>query len=327
MNGHVTLEEIEAARTRIAGRVARTPLRLSPSLSQQCGAPVSLKLEHRQHTGSFKLRGATNALLALSPEAKAKGIVTVSTGNHGRALAHAAASEGVRCVVCMSVMVPANKVEAIRATGAEIRIGGGSQDAAQEAAERLVHEQGLTLIPPFDHPAVIAGQGTLGLEIVEDVPDLDLVLVPLSGGGLASGVAAVVKGLRPQVRVVGISMARGAAMHASLRAGRPVLVEELPTLADSLGGRIGLRNRHTFGMVRDLLDDTVLLSEDEIAAAVHHAHHVEGELIEGGGAVGIGALLAGRVPLRGPTVALLSGCNIDPALHRSIVGGDTACPA
>ncbi len=327
VNQRVTWNGIEAAQARIAGHVVRTTIRESAGLSRFCGVSVALKLEHHQRTGSFKLRGATNAVLSLDPADRARGLVTVSTGNHGRALAHAAAAAGVRCVVCMSELVPANKVAALRATGAEVRIGGWSQDEGQVAAERLAQEDGLTLIPPFDHPDVIAGQGTVGLEIIKDAPDVDLVLVPLSGGGLAAGVAAAVKARRPRARVVGVSMERGAAMHASLHAGRPVLVEEVPTLADSLGGGIGLDNRHTFEMVRSLLDGTVLLSEAEIAAAVRYAYLEEGETLEGGGAVGIGALLAGRVPLRGRTVALLSGRNIDPMLHHRLVAGGVPCLA
>jgi threonine dehydratase len=315
----VGFAEIVQARSRIADRVRRTPLVPSPSLTARCGAPVFLKLESHQRTGSFKLRGATNALLSLSDEARQRGLVTASTGNHGRALAHAAREAGVRAVVCMSSLVPDNKVEAVRALGAEVRIVGHSQDDAQEEVDRLVGEQGLTAIPPFDQEAVIAGQGTAGLEIVEDTPEAELILVPLSGGGLAAGIAAAVKGRIPHARVVGVSMERGAAMQASLLAGKPVPVEELETLADSLGGGIGLDNQHTFAMCRDLLDDVVLLSESEIAEGIRHAFTLEGEIVEGAGAVGIAALLAGKVASKGPVVVLVSGRNIDEARHRTIV--------
>jgi threonine dehydratase len=178
------------------------------------------------------------------------------------------------------------------------------------------------MLPPFDHPDIIAGQGTLGLEMIEQVPDAALVLVQLSGGGLASGVAAAVKGVSPRTKVIGISMARGAAMKASLDAGHPVLVEELPTLADSLGGGIGLDNRLTFAMCRDLLDDVILLDEDEIAAGIRHAYAQEREIVEGAGAVGIAALLAGKVKASGPVVVPLSGRNIDMNAHRTIVCGE-----
>ncbi len=318
----VGVEEIEAARATIAGRIEETPFRPSPTLTALCGVPVTLKLEQRQRTGSFKLRGASNAVARLTAEEKARGVVGVSTGNHGRGLAHGARAAGVRCVICMSRLAPQVKIDGIAAEGAEIRIVGRSQDEAQEEVDRLVARQGMTMIPPFDHRAVIAGQGTLGLEVVEAVPDVETVLVPVSGGGLVSGVAAAVKARCPDARVVGVSMERGAAMHASLAAGRPVLVEELPTLADALGGGIGLANRHTFAMTRALVDDLVLVNEREIAAAIRHAFHAEGEVVEGSGAVGIAALQAGKVRPRGPAVVLVTGANIDAAQHRRIAAGE-----
>ncbi len=315
--------DILAARRRIAPHVARTPLVCSDTLSARLGAEIFLKLEHRQITGAFKLRGATNALLALPPDRRAAGVTTASTGNHGRALAHAARVAGVRAVVCLSRLAPPNKVAGVEAMGAEARVIGQSQDEAMIEAERLDAEDGMTLIPPFDHADVVAGQGTCGLEIVEDLPDLGTVLVPLSGGGLIAGVALAVKTARPQARVIGVSMTRGAAMAASLRAGHPVEVREEATLADSLGGGIGPGNRVTFPMVRDLVDEVVLLDEPEIAEGIRWAYAAEGEVIEGAAAVGIAALLAGKAVPRGPTVALLSGSNIDIELHRRIVASDT----
>jgi threonine dehydratase len=317
----VNLSRIETARTRIANQVEATPLRASRSLSLAFGPPVYLKLETRQLTGSFKLRGATNAMLTLDERARARGVITASTGNHGRAVAHAARSAGVRAIVCMSTLVPANKIEAVRALGAEIRIVGRSQDDAQGEVDRLLRNEALTEIPPFDDPDVIAGQGTVGLEIVEGLPEVATVLVPLSGGGLAAGVASAVKGVKPQAKVIGVSMARGAAMHASLTAGRPIEVEEVETLADSLGGGVGLGNRYSFAMCRNLLDGVVLVEEDEIAAAIRSVFEVEGEVVEGAGAVGVAALRAGKIATNGPTVALLSGRNIAPELHRKIATG------
>lgn len=317
----ITLADIRSARERVAGKVERTPTVPSPSLSGHLGAPVYLKLEHRQTTGSFKLRGSSNAIASLNAEEKARGVVAASTGNHGRALAHAAKLEGMRATICMSRRVPQNKLDEIRRLGAEIRIVGNSQDDAQQEVDRLVAEEGLVMLPPFDHPGIIAGQGTLGLEIIEQVADAALVLVPLSGGGLAAGVAAAVKGVSPSTKVIGVSMARGAAMKASLNAGYPVLVEELPTLADSLGGGIGLDNRLTFSMCRDLLDDVILLDEGEIAAGIRHAYEQEREIVEGAGAVGIAAVLSGKVRASGPTVLILSGRNIDMTLHRKVVCG------
>lgn len=320
----VALHDVGTAAARIAGRVARTPLAPSPSLSRLCGQPVHLKLETRQPIGAFKLRGAMNAVLALSEDQRRRGLVTASTGNHGRALAYAARELGLAATICMSALVPANKVEAIRSLGAQVRIVGRSQDDAQVEVERLVAERGLIQIPPFDDPDVVAGQGTIGLELIEELPELACVLIPLSGGGLAAGIAVAVKALRPSARVIGISMERGAAMAAALAAGRPVEVIEEETLADSLGGGIGLANRVTFALCRDLVDEVVLLSEDEIAAGIRHAALVEGETVEGAGAVGIAALLTGKVNPQGPTAVIVSGRNIDEALHRRIVSGATA---
>ncbi|RDJ04300.1 hydroxyectoine utilization dehydratase EutB [Rhizobium grahamii] len=318
----IDLKDIEDAGKRIRNHILATPLTLSSSLSNICAVPVHLKLEHHQTTGSFKLRGAFNAILQLSQEERDRGVVTASTGNHGRALSFAANTCGVTATICMSNLVPENKVSEIRRLGAEVRIVGRSQDDAQEEAERLASGEGLCLVPPFDHPAIIAGQGTLGLEIIKSLPDVATVLIQLSGGGLASGVAAAVKSLRPDARVIGLTMDRGAAMKASLDAGRPVEVEEFESLADSLGGGIGLANKWTFAMCWDLLDDVILLSETEIAAGIQHAYAQEREVVEGAGAIGIAALLANKVgDLQGPVVTVLSGRNIDMDLHRRVVSG------
>ena len=216
-----------SASARMAPHVARTPLVADPRLPQ-----VWLKCEHRQPTGAFKLRGATNAVLSLAPDALSRGVVTASTGNHGRALAHAARLAGTRAVVCLSRLVPQNKVAAIRDLGAEVRIVGASQDEAMVEVARAVCDEGLTEIAPFDDAAVVAGQGTIGLEIAEDAPDATTILVPLSGGGLIAGIAVAVKALRPGTRIVGVTMESGAAMIASLAAGAPVEVEDDSTLAE-----------------------------------------------------------------------------------------------
>lgn len=315
-------EQIEAAQRRIGATLRPTPVVRSAALGAATGTPVHLKLEHLQETGSFKLRGATNAVLSLPEAARNRGVIAASTGNHGRALAFAARASGARCVVCMSRLVPQNKIDAIRALGADIRITGASQDDAQDEVDRLVRDEGFTMIPPFDHPDVIAGQGTLGLEIAAAVPDLAVALIPLSGGGLIAGVAAALKARLPEVRVIGVTMERGAAMYAARKAGHPVPVEEVPTLADSLGGGIGLANRHTFAMTQALVDDVVLVSESEIAQGIRHAYWHECQIVEGAGAVGIAALLSGKVRPEGPALALLSGGNIDMALHHRIISGE-----
>ena len=318
----IDINAIHQAKARIAGRIRPTPLAPSPSLSEISGAPVHLKLEHHQLTGSFKLRGATNAVLALPEELRRCGVVAASTGNHGRGLAYAAQQAGVRCIICMSSLVPRNKVEGIKSEGAEVRIIGESQDDAQIEVDRLVAEDGMTMIPPFDHPDTIAGQGTLGLELLTDLPEVETVLIPLSGGGLASGVAAALKAGRNDIRVVGVCMERGPGMYQSLQAGKPIFTEELPTLADSLGGGIGVDNQYTFPMIRDLVDEIVLLTEQEIAAAIRHAYWQEREVIEGSGSVGIGAVLAGKVALTGPTAIVVSGRNIDMDLHHRLISGE-----
>ncbi|MDR5838901.1 hydroxyectoine utilization dehydratase EutB [Caballeronia sp. LZ034LL] len=316
----LTLADIYRARQRIEGRAIATPLVHSISLSRIAGVLVYLKLETLQPTGSFKLRGATNALAQVA-EAGGTRVVTASTGNHGRAVAHAARELGMEAAVCMSSLVPKNKVEAVAALGAHVVISGKSQDDAQREAQRLVREEGYVFVPPFDDPRVIAGQATIGLEILEALPDTASIVVPLSGGGLFSGVAFAAKNIRPETKLIGVSMERGAAMHASLAAGEPVFVDELETLADSLGGGIGLDNRHTFAMTRALIDDVVLLDEMSIARGIVHAYREERLVVEGAAAVGIAALLDGVVPVRsGPIVIVVSGSNIDIETHRRLIG-------
>ena len=317
---HVTLRDLYLARARIAPWIRRTPLVPSPSLSALGSARISLKLETAQDTGAFKLRGATNFIRASHDVARAPGVVTISTGNHGRAVAHAAQRIGARAVVCMSELVPRHKREAIEALGAEARICGPFQDDAEGEAQRLAAEEGLVLVHPFDDPLVIAGQGTIGLEILEDRPEVDTVIAALSGGGLISGVAIALKAADPRIRVVGVTMERGAAMYESVRAGRPVDVEEAPSLADSLGGGIGLGNRYTFELARALIDDYVLVSEREIARAMRHLYRNDRVIAEGGGAVSVAAVLEGAAPaLSGNVVCIVSGGNADMAVFTRIV--------
>ncbi|WP_043527578.1 hydroxyectoine utilization dehydratase EutB [Litchfieldella xinjiangensis] len=312
----VTLAEIYAARKRIAGQVTRTPLVRSESLSSRFEAEVYLKLETQQPTGAFKLRGATNMIAALierhGREALAQGVTTASTGNHGRAVAYAAGRLGVPATICLSTLVPANKVAAIEALGAEVRRVSRSQDEAFLEVERLVEEAGMTAIPPFDDPLIAAGQGTIGLELLEDRPELDRVIVGLSGGGLLGGIGAALKGIRPEIQVTGVSLSRGAAMWESLQAGRPVAVDEVESLADSLGGGIGLDNRCTFALVREVMDDHYAVSEKAIAHAMVDVLAHEKMLVEGAATVGLAALDEHRIDIRGQTVALiLSGNGVD----------------
>ena len=314
------LADILPARGRIAGGADRMPLVPSQFLTKRTGREVLLKLESMQATGAFKLRGALNAISRLPAETR--GVVCCSTGNHGRAVAHAARQRGLRAIVCMSALVPQAKVDGIGALGAEVKIVGRSQDEAQVEASRLARDEGFAEIPPFDHPDVIAGQGTIAFELVEARPDIATILVPLSGGGLAAGIAFAAKRLKPDVRVFGISMDRGAAMHASLKAGRPVEVEEVPSLADSLGGGIGLANAHTFALCRDNLDATVLLTEDEIRLGMQALYFEDRLVTEGAAAVGAAALLCGRVePGDGPAALIVTGRNVDMTSFADIVAG------
>jgi threonine dehydratase len=227
----------------------------------------------------------------------------------------------MRAVICMSELVPRAKVDGIRALGAEVRIVGRSQDDALAEAQRLVAEEGLVEISPFDDPLVICGQGTIGLEILAKRPDIETILVPLSGGGLAAGVALAAKSINPAIRVIGITMDRGAAMYESLRAGHPVEVEEVPSLADSLGGGIGMQNRLSFPMCRDLLDDTVLVTEDEIYHALQVLYYEDRIVAEGACVVGLAAVLTGKVTLTGPAATIITGRNLDMEMFTRIVTG------
>lgn len=318
----LSLQDIYQARQHLRGKVLRTPLVYCADLSDRAGAPIYLKMESQQTTGSFKLRGATNAIAQLSAAQKQRGVIAASTGNHGRAVAYAAKAQGMRAVICMSSLVPANKVDAIRALGAQVHIVGSSQDEANEHAEHLVQAEGLVMLPPFDHGHVIAGQGTIGLEILQQLPQVATVLVPLSGGGLLAGIALALKTANQAITTIGVSMENGCAMHTSLQAGKPVLVTEGNTLADSLGGGIGLDNRYTYTMVRDLVDRTLLVDEASIAQAVHYAYRIAREVVEGAAAVGIAALLSkALIPSSpdAPIVVVVSGKNIDMQLHYKLI--------
>ncbi|MCO6385998.1 hydroxyectoine utilization dehydratase EutB [Aliihoeflea sp. 40Bstr573] len=316
----VTLADILAARQRIAGVAVRTPLVPSPHMSRISGADFLMKLETTQPIGAFKLRGALNAVAGVA--AGAPGVTCCSTGNHGRGVAYAAKARGLPAVVCMSSLVPQAKVNGIRALGAEVRIVGRSQDDAHRESLRLVRDDGLTEIPPFDDPLVIAGQGTIGLELLEDRPDLAAILVPLSGGGLAAGIALAAKAIKPAIRVIGITMDRGAAMAQSVRAGTPVDVEEVASLADSLGGGIGRDNKLTLSICRDLLDDYVLVTEQEIYDAMQTLYFEDGLVAEGASVVGLAAVMAGKVSAgSGPTATILTGRNVDMATFTDVVSG------
>ena len=316
---HPDLSDIFAARQAIRGVAVETPVIRSALSTPE--APLWLKLETLQPSGAFKLRGAANALAQLTEAEQQRGVVCCSTGNHGTAVAYAAARMGIPATVCLSELVPEVKVRAIEAQGATVHREGRSQDDAQRAADKMVAEDGRTDIPPFDHPDVIAGQGTIGLELLQELPDLETLLIPLSGGGLAAGIAVAAKTIKPSIRLVGISMDRGAAMAESIKAGKPVEVTEVASLADSLGGGIGLKNRHTFALCRDLLDEIVLLTEQEIYRGMTALYREDRQVAEGACAVGHAAILAGKVTLSGPTATVITGRNVDMDQFTRVVTG------
>lgn len=314
------LKDVFLARKNIEGLVWRTPLVHSPWLSEQTGSNVYLKLESLQNTGSFKMRGASNKLSVLTSQEKGRGVIAVSSGNHGRAVSFIARKMGIKALICVSKAVPRNKVDAIRELGAEIIITGNSYDEATADALVIQRERGLTMVHPFDDFHIIAGQGTLGLELIEDLPEIDMVLVPLSGGGLLSGVAMALKSIKPSVYAVGITMDQGAAVHESLQAGQIIAVEEKPTLADALAGGLGDDNTYTFRMVQKFVDETVLVTEDEIAGAMLFALDKHNLVVEGGGAVGIAALKHNRIADTGRNIAvIISGGNLDMGILEGVL--------
>jgi threonine dehydratase len=305
------LADVYQARQRIRDTVQRTPLIKSSWLSEITNSEIYLKLECLQTTGSFKLRGATNKILSLREDEKKRGVIAVSSGNHGRAVAYVAQKHGLPAVICVSETVPDNKVSAIKDLGAEVVISGKTYDEATEDAFAVQRERALTMIHPFDDPYVIAGQGTIGLEIMDQLPDIDTVIVPLSGGGLLGGIALTLKSISPGILTIGVSMDKGAAMVESLEAGNVVEIIEETSLADALIGGLGPENRFTFKINQKNVDKTFLVSEQEIAMGMTFALEKERLVVEGGGAVGIAAILAGKITGLGrKAVLVISGSNV-----------------
>jgi threonine dehydratase len=319
--GQITAADVQRARDRIAGLVDPSPVIPAAGLSDRLGVPVWLKLECLQPPGSFKVRGAASKMLALAPPERSRGVIACSGGNHGAAVAYIARRLGVPATVCVPESVDPVKLRAIRDSGAEAVVQGATYDDAERVSRRLERERGLSFVHPFDDPDVIAGQGTVGLELLEQVPGLAAVVAGMSGGGLAGGIGAAVQGRRPAVTVIAASAQNAAAMVASLQAGHPVDVPDLPTLAEVLGGGIGLDNRWSMAAVRQFVSEHVLVTEDEIAAAMGYCLSVHRVLAEGGGAVGLGAALAGRLrPPAGPLAIVISGGNVDPAAAAALAG-------
>lgn len=319
-NREIDVKHVWEARKRIKTIVKPTPFIESALLSEKADAAIHLKLENLQPMGAFKIRGAANKILSLSDEERSRGVTTFSTGNHGLAVSYVAKQLGIKAVICISNRVPDAKVNAILRLGGQVEKVGQSQDAAGEYCYRLEKEHGFTVIEPFDDLEVIAGQGTIGLEMVEEAPELDTVLIPLSGGGLFSGIALAVKSYNPSIQVIGVSMEHAAVMSESLKAGNPVMLEEKDTLADSLLGGIGLDNQYTFRMVKGYLDDMIHVTEEEIADGMAYMADQHHQIVEGAAATGIAAILHDKIRTKGKNIAtVVSGCNVDTAVIAGIL--------
>jgi len=316
-----TLHDAYLAHDRIKPMIWETPLMASPDLAIKTGADnVYMKLECLQITGAFKVRGAANKILSLSDEEKEKGVITFSTGNHGKAVAYVAGQSGIKAVVCLSEHVAPYRAEMIKSLGAEVSLKGHSQDEAEKNYQELMASRGLVAVVPFDDPMIIAGQGTIALEILRELPDADVLMIQLSGGGLLAGMAMVAKSINPSIHVVGISLERSPAMLESLKAGVPVQVEEKDSIADSLLGGIGLDNQYTLPMVEKFADEHLLISEEEIKDGMYYVFDKHRLIVEGGAAVGVGALMHGKINVRGKkVVTLLSGSSIDSEGYIRII--------
>ncbi len=311
--GLVGLPEVEAAAHRLAGVAVRTPLHPADAVSEAAGAEVRLKCENLQRTGSFKIRGAYNFISMIPDDRIRAGIITYSSGNHAQAVALAGKLRGVRVVVVMPTTAPEIKREGARRLGAEIVFEGTTSVERKLRADAIAREEGLQMVPPFDHRHIIAGQGTVGLEIAQDWPDVDLVLVPIGGGGLASGVAAAVKRMLPRALVVGVEPEGAASMRRALDAGGPTLLSGIDTIADGLAPVMA--GELTFEHARELLDDVVAVEDDAILEATRLLVVRQKLVVEFSGAASTAALLSGVVEARDARVAIVvSGGNLDPGL-------------
>jgi threonine dehydratase len=315
----ITLDDVRGAHKMLAGVARVTPMEGSRYLSALVGAPVHLKCENLQRTGSFKLRGAYVRIAGLSPEERAAGVVAASAGNHAQGVALAASLLGVHSTVFMPTAAPLPKVAATRDYGAEVRLHGQNVDEALTAARAYAEHTGAVFIHPFDHPDVIAGQATLGLEILEQCPEVRTILVGAGGGGLMAGITAAVKQLRRDVRVVGVQAAAAAAYPPSLTAGHPVALESYATMADGI--MVGRPGDIPFDIIRGGADGVLTVSEDAISRALLVCLERAKLVVEPAGAVPVAALLERAVaePVDGPVVAVLSGGNIDPLLMQRVL--------
>lgn len=315
----VSLEDIKKAQKNISNYIYKTPQVDSIPLSKT-NQKVSLKLESIQITGSFKLRGAINKLLSLNEEQKNKGVIAVSTGNHGKGVAYAAKQLGIKSKIFMSELVPTHRRNAIESLGADVEIVGINSDEADHHAREYAIKNNVELVHPFDDLEIIAGQGTIGLEILKDVPNVDTVIVPTSGGGLIGGIAIAIKEQKPDTKIIAVSMKRGPSMYESLKIGKPVDVEEEETLADCLGGSIGLENKYTFKIVQNTIDDFVLIDEDKIAEGIKFNFEHHKLITEGAAATSIMVVKDQLSSHLGKNiVCLICGGNIDAELFSKII--------
>jgi threonine dehydratase len=314
----VSADDVRGARPAVEAVARRTPVLSTRTISERAGGTVLIKAENLQRTGSFKIRGASAKVASLGDEC-ARGVVAASAGNHAQALAAAAARRGIPCEVFVPADAPIAKTEAARGHGAIVHLGGSGVDDCIGRAKERAAEGGLTFVHPFDDPVIVAGQGSLGLELVEDVDDLAQVIVPVGGGGLASGIAIAVKSARPDVRVVGVQVAACAPYPESLKRGAAVPVESALTIADGIA--VKRPGDLTLPLLQHWLDELVVVGEDETAEAMAVLMERCKLVVEGAGAVGVAALLGGQIkPTRsGATVAVLSGGNVDAALLAAIV--------
>ncbi|GAA0447079.1 hydroxyectoine utilization dehydratase EutB [Lentibacillus halophilus] len=318
----LTQRNVWEAKKRIGSSAAETPLIYSPVLSDMTGSRIYLKLENINESGSFKIRGAFNKIRCLTQEEQQRGVTTFSTGNFGVSVATVANQLGIKAVICLSKRVPKAKVDVLKRTGAHIEVIGESQDDAEEHCYHLEREQGLTVVHPFDDPFIIAGQGTIGLEILDELPEVDTVIGGLSGGGLHSGLAKALKPADSRIRLIGVSTAKGPAMYESIQAGKPVMVKERDTLADSLLGGIGLNNQYTFSMVQQYVDDMVLLEEKDIAKGMAFMLETHRMAVEGAAAAGIGAILHKHIQPGSHTVVVISGSSVDTSTICAVAQND-----
>ena len=315
--GLVGLTEVEAAARRLAGVAVRTPLLPADIVSEITGANVRLKCESLQRAGSFKIRGAYNFVSQLSDEQVAAGIITYSSGNHAQAVALSGKLRGVRAVVVMPTTAPKVKRDGAERLGAEVIYEGTTSLERRAKAEEIAEEQGLVIVPPFDHRHIIAGQGTVGLEIAREWPDVDLVLAPIGGGGLASGVAASIKRLLPAARVIGVEPAGAASMRKALDEARPVLIKEIDTIADGLAPVMA--GELTYEHALNLMDDVVTVSDDAIREATSLLVSKQKLIVEFSGAAATAALLSKAVEAEDARVAVvISGGNLDPTLLAGV---------